>query len=163
MKNFQSFQGIITMIDDFQIKENDEDIGCYKLMSVVDGNGAIVNFVVAPDTYFVNHEMVGIGDMVTGFYDANIPVPMIYPPRYQAIVMAINSQYQNVKVDYFNDQLISSDNQLRLNIAPCTHILLENGQAFRKNPSNRNLIVLYGASTRSIPAQTTPYEIIVMC
>lgn len=88
---------------------------------------------------------------------------MIYPPQYRAIVMAIDSQYQNVKVDYFNNQLVSSDNELKLNLAPYTQIVLENGQAFNRYPSNRKLIVLYGATTRSIPAQTTPYKIIVMC
>ena len=101
--------------------------------------------------------------MVTGFYDANAPVPMIFPPQFRAIVMARDTQYQNVKVDYFNNQLVSSDNNLKLNIAPWTQIVLENGQAFTRNPANRNLIVVYGATTKSIPAQTTPYKIIVMC
>ena len=106
---------------------------------------------------------MALGDMVTGFYDANAAVPLIFPPQFRAIVMAKDELYQNVKVDYFNDQLVSSDNNLKLNIAPWTKILLENWQAFTKNPANRNLIVVYGATTRSIPAQTSPYKIIVMC
>ncbi|MBU3142937.1 hypothetical protein [Clostridium sp. CF012] len=163
MKKFQPFRGMLTMINDFWIDETGDAAGCYKLMSVDDGNGTLVNFVVAPTTYFVNHVMVVVGDMVTGFYDANAPVPLIFPPQYRAIVMVRNTPYQNVKVDYFNSQLTSSDNLLKLNIAPYTQIVLENGQAFNKNPANRNLIVIYGASTKSIPAQTTPYEIIVMC
>jgi hypothetical protein len=163
MIKFLSFQGVITMIDDFLIDESGEGLGCYKLMSVEDGYGTVVNFVVAPTTYFVDHVMVGVGDIVTGFYDANMPVPLIFPPRFQAIVMAINTQYENVKVDYFNNQLTSSDNRLRLNISPNTDIVLENGQAFNRNPANRNLIVIYGPTTRSIPAQTSPYKIIVIC
>lgn len=160
---FQSFQGIITMIADFWTGPNGEGAGCNKLVSVQSIDGNLVNFVVTPDTYFVDHVMVQVGDLVTGFYDANAPVPLIYPPQYQAIVMAINTPYQNVTVDYFNSQLVSSDNSLKLNIAPFTQILLENGQAFTGYPANRNLIVVYGPTTRSIPAQTTPYEIIVMC
>lgn len=163
MENFQPFHGIITMISDFGIDESGESAGCYKLMSVEDGLGNLVNFVVAPDTYFVDHVMMEVGDMVTGFYDANAPVPLIFPPQYRAIVMAKDTQYQNVKVDHFNSQLVSSDNQLKLNIGPSTQIVLENDQAFTQNPANRNLIVVYGPTTRSIPAQTTPYEIIVMC
>ena len=100
---------------------------------------------------------------VTGFYDADAPVPLIFPPQYRAIVMTIDSPYQSVKVDFFNRQLESSDGSLKLNISPSTQILLENGQLFNRNPANRNLIVVYGATTRSIPAQTTPYQIIVMC
>jgi hypothetical protein len=163
MKKFEAFNGIVTTIDDFWIAENGEGAGCYKLISVENRDGVLVNFVVAPDTYFVNHVMVRPGDIVTGFYDANAPVPLIFPPQYRAIVMTRDNQYQNVKVDYFNNQLISSDNNLKLNIAPWTKIVLENGQAFTRNPANRNLIVVYGATTKSIPAQTTPYKIIVMC
>lgn len=100
---------------------------------------------------------------MTGFYDEDAPVPLIYPPQYKAIVVAINVQGCSVKVDYFNSQLVSSDGTLKINISPYTQIILENGQAFSGNPANRNLIVIYSPSTKSIPAQTTPYKIIVMC
>ncbi|MEK4487385.1 hypothetical protein MHH81_17815 [Psychrobacillus sp. FSL H8-0484] len=163
MVNFQSFQGTVTMISDFMIGQNGEGEGCYTLMSVANGNGDVVNFVVSPTTYFVDHVMVVVGDRVTGYYDANAPVPLIYPPQYQALVMVEDDVNQNVKVGYFNGQLESSDGQLKLNISPYTQILLTNGQAFTKNPANRNLIVIYGPTTRSIPAQTTPYQIIVWC
>jgi hypothetical protein len=162
-KKFQSFNGMITMINDFWIDEHGEESGCYKLVSVENRYGALVNFVVTPVTYFVDHVMVKPGDMVTGFYDANAPVPLIFPPQFRAIVMARDTQFQNVKVDYFNNQLVSMDNNLRLNIGLFTQIVLENGQAFTRNPANRNLIVVYGATTKSIPAQTSPYKIIVMC
>jgi hypothetical protein len=163
MIKFQSFSGFITAIDDFLINESGEGAGCYKLMSVEDGFGSIVNFVVSPETYFVDHVMVRVGDNVTGYYDGNAPVPMIFPPQFRAIVMVRNTPYQNVKLDYFNSELVSSDNYLKLNIAPYTQIVMENGQAFSMNPANRNLIVIYGATTKSIPSQTTPYKIIVMC
>ena len=163
MENFKPFHGMITMINDFWIDENGESAGCYKLMSVEDGFGTIVNFVVSPSTYFVDHIMFRVGDKVTGFYDANAAVPLIFPPQFRAIVMARDNLYQNVKVDYFDSHLVSSDNTLRLNIYPYTHIVLENDQAFSNNPANRNLIVVYGASTKSIPAQTIPYKVIVIC
>ena len=163
MINFQSFRGIVTMINEFVTGTNGEDEGCYTLMSVDNGLGASVNFVVSPSTYFVDHAMVAVGDRVTGYYDGNAPVPLIYPPQYRALVMVKDQPYQNVKVDYFNNQFENSDGQLRLNISPFTPILLANGQAFSRNPANRNLIVVYGPTTRSIPAQTTPYKIIVWC
>jgi len=163
MENFQPFHGMVTKINDFWIDASGENTGCYKLMSVENGYGNSVNFVVSPTTYFVDHVMLAPGDMVTGFYDGNAAVPLIFPPQFRAIVMAKDSLYQNVKVDYFNNQLVSSDNNLKLNIAPWTQIVLENGQAFSKNPTNRKLIVIYGATTKSIPAQTSPYKIIVMC
>lgn len=163
VKRFQPFHGVITMITDFWVNATGEGAGCYKLMSVEDGHGSLVNFVVSPNTYFVDHVMVAVGDRVTGFYDATAATPLIFPPQFRAVVMARDNQYQNVEVDFFNSQLVNTDNTLRLNIAPGTQIVLENGQAFTRSPANRNLIVIYGATTRSIPAQTTPYKIIVMC
>ncbi|WP_331681756.1 hypothetical protein [Romboutsia sp.] len=141
----------------------EEEEGCYKLMSVVNRYGSIVNFLVTPDTYFVDHVMVAVGDKVTGFYDANAAVPLILPPQFQAIVMARDNQYKNVKVDYFDSELVSSDGNLKLIITPSTQVVLENYQPFTKTPENRNLIVVYGASTKSIPAQTVPYKVIVIC
>lgn len=162
MTTFGSFYGIITMIDDFSTGIG-ESTGCYKLMTVQKRDGSIVNFVVTPTTYFVDHAMMSVGDIVIGFYDAYAPVPLIFPPQFRAIVMSRLALGKNVKVDYFNEQLISSDGTLKLNIAPFTQIILENGQAFTGNPANHNLIVVYGPTTRSIPAQTAPYKIIVMC
>ena len=151
------------MINDFWIGTNHDGGGCYKLMSVDNGQGLSVNFVVEPTTYFVDDYMMRIGDRVTGFYDANVPVPLIYPPQYRAVVIAADSPNRHVKVDYFNGRLESSDGQLRLNVSANTPVLLENGQQFTGNLANRNLIVSYGATTKSIPAQTTPSQIIVMC
>lgn len=163
MANFQSFRGVVIMINDFLINEKGEGSGCYKIVTLDNGYGAVVNFVVSPNTYFVDHVTLNIGDRVTGFYDGNAPVPLIYPPQFRAIVIARDNRYENVKVDLFNSELVSSDNSLKLNIGPNTKILLTNNQVFTQNPASRNLIVVYGATTKSIPAQTTPSKIIVMC
>ena len=162
MTRFFSFHGTVTMITDL-VGQHGTGEGCNKLISVENGTGAIVNFVVSSTTYFVDHAIVAIGDRVTGYYDGNAPAILIYPPQYPALVMVKDSPYQNVKVDYFNSELESSDGRLRLNISPYTQILLTNGQPFTRNPANRNLIVIYGPATKSIPAQTTPYRIIVLC
>lgn len=158
MANFQSFTGIITMIDDFWTGD-----GCTKLIEVTTEDGGPIHFIVTPTTYFVDHVMVTAGDRVTGFYDADVVTILIYPPQLRAIVMAKTAPGQSVKVDFFDYRLRSSAGALQLNIGPQTQILLENGQLFPGNPANRYLIVVYGATTRSIPAQTTPEQIVVMC
>ncbi|WP_430787050.1 hypothetical protein VBD025_15430 [Virgibacillus flavescens] len=162
MTNFYSFQGTVTMITDL-LGQNGEADGCKKMITVENGIGTIVNFVILPTTYFVDYAIVSIGDRVTGYYDGDAPTILIYPPQYQALVMVKDSPNQNVKVDYFNSQLESSDGSLRLNLSPYTQLVLQNGQPFTSDPSNRDLIVIYGPSTKSIPAQTTPYRIIVLC
>lgn len=163
MNKFLSFHGMITSIDDFWISSNPNDLGCYKIFTVENETGEIVNFVIEPSTYFVDNKFFSIGDRVIGFYDANAPVPLIYPPQYRAVVMALFSNLRNVIVDFFDSQLVNSNNTLKLNLAPCTSIINRNGQPFTRRPSNRNLVAIYGASTKSIPAQTTPYRIIVLC
>jgi len=162
MIDFYSFTGIVAAISNFET-QNYENEGCNQWMSVSNGNDGIVNFVVSPDTYFADQEVVRVGDFVTGYYNGNAPAILIYPPQYPALVVVKYNPYQNVKADYFNSHFISSDGQLKLNIAPYTKIMLKNGQPFTGNPANRNLIAFYGVSTRSIPAQTTPTKIVVWC
>jgi hypothetical protein len=159
---YGSFTGAVMAIQDFW-REASEPAGCVKHMTLADGSGNTVNFLVMPDTYFVDHGMVSLGDTVTGFYDTTVPVPMIYPPQYVAAVMAKMIPGRLVTVDYFGRDLVSSDGNLKLNIGPNTVVMLKNGQAFSGRPVGRDLTVLYGPTTRSIPAQTTPYQIIVMC
>ncbi|WP_291649719.1 hypothetical protein [Clostridium sp.] len=163
VQKFSAFSGTVTMIEDFYTGQNDTSTGCYKLMSLETVDMGPVNFIISPETYFVNHVVIEVGDEVTGFYDANAPVVLIYPPQYRAIVMAKNTGAENVTVDYFNKQLMSSDGNLKLNIGPSTEVILTNDQIFNIYPGNRNLIVVYGPTTFSIPAQTTPYKIIVLC
>lgn len=162
MINFGSFYGIIIDLIDIQTRTY-ESSGCYKLMTVQDDNESLVNFIISPNTYFVDHITVTVGDVVTGYYDADAPVPLIYPPQLQAIVVAKDMKGVNIKVDYFDEQLTSSDGMLKIDPTSSTEIVLLNDQLFLGDLNNRNLIVIYGSSTRSIPAQTTPFKIIVMC
>lgn len=163
MINFFSITSTITTIEDFWINESQESLGCYKLISLQDDNGNSTNFVVSPETYILNNEILLPGDRVTGYYDGNAPVPLIYPPQYRALVMHKVSSFPNIKVSYFNSNLTSSDNQLKLNLSSSTLIVIRNGQIFSQDLANHNLIVIYGATTRSIPAQTTPFKVIVLC
>lgn len=163
MMQFLSFTGVVKNIHSLDRQNYEGNRGCVQLFTVESDSREIVNFYVSPDTYFVRHEVIRIGDRVTGFYNANAPAPLIYPPQFQAVVMNKVTTNYFVKVAYFDQYLVSEDGQLRLNLSEETQIRLENGQLFEGELRNRNLIVVYGPTTRSIPAQTTPYEIIVIC
>lgn len=73
MVNFQSFYGTITMISDFWTG-NEQATGCYKLMSMQDINGSLVNFVripklkKSPTPFFKK----GVGDFILAFSKAYI-------------------------------------------------------------------------------------------
>ncbi len=160
---FLSFTGIVMNIEQIETGMHGGVSTCMQLFTVKGPQGEIVNFHVAGDTYFVHHEVITKGDQITAFYDANAPAPLIYPPQYRAIVIAKVNPLYFVKVSYFNQNLLSEDGQLQLILSRETKVFMENSQPFKGNPQNQNLIVLYGPTTRSIPAQTTPYEVIVLC
>ncbi|MEG1255939.1 hypothetical protein [Clostridium sp.] len=162
MKNFLSVEGIVTCIEIMKTTTDDES-GCTMLMSVRGKSDDNFNLVVSINTYFVDHVNIRPGDNIIAFYDAFAPVPLIFPPQFRAIVIAVKSKKQNVEVDHFNRKLINSDGMLKLNISHKTQILLQNNQTFLGNIENRNLVVVYGSSTKSIPAMTTPSKIIVLC
>jgi len=160
--NFRSFRGYVTDIDDFGVGDP-SDAGCQKIISLIDETGAVVRFIVSPDTYVVDQELITEGDWVTGYYDGEAPAILIYPPQFPALIMVKENPHQHVKVDFFNTDLVSSDGQLMLNLNPSVPILLTNGQTFSGNPANRNLLIIYGPTTKSIPAQTVPYQVVVLC
>ena len=109
---------------------------------------------------------IAAGDSVKVFYDMNMAMPAIYPALYNAEFIAVNlNEDYSVKIARFNKDLICPDNGLKLNITEDSEIILEDGAEFTGGAQeliNRKLIVIYGASTRSIPAITVPEKIIVM-
>jgi hypothetical protein len=162
VKEFLSVEGVVKSIEVMKTSANDRS-ACTMMMSVRGRRDDNFNLVVSINTYFVDHVNIRPGDNIIAFYDSMAPMPLIFPPQYRAIVIAKKSKKESVKVDYFNRQLISSDGSLRLNISNKTEILLQNGQTFLGNIENRDLVVVYGMSTKSIPAITTPSQIIVLC
>ena len=78
-------------------------------------------------------------------------------------MLAKNEDGFQAMFDYFNQDLLNTDETLKLNISDSTNVLLPNGQTFFYNPGGHYLLVLYLFTTRSIPAQTTPQSVIVFC
>ena len=161
MSRYDSFYGKVTNISNFYMKQQNYE-GCYKILTL-QNNETIVNFIMAPFTFLVDYDSISVGDFAVGFYDGMAPAITIYPQQYQAIVMTKDKPYQNVKVDTFDSNLVSSDGQLKLNVTSDTKIIMQNGQEFTDSITDKTLVVVFGATTRSIPAQTTPYYIVVLC
>lgn len=123
----------------------------------------IVNVIVGSDTYVIRNITFRVGMSVTAFYDANAPVLTIFPPQYYAVAIGRRTSNETIAMNFFNRNLVAEDNSLQLNIARSTQIITANGQPFNCDVRNRVLIVFYQTTTRSIPPQTTPSKIIVMC
>lgn len=135
---------------------------CSQLVSLRTSNG-IVNIISSQNTYISNTTRLRSGMRVTAFYDANAPVPLIFPPQYRAEVIAPNLANEQVVLKFFNRNLLAEDGSLQLNLNSQTNVLTKNGQRYECNPGGNTLLVFYSATTRSIPPQTTPRKIIVFC
>lgn len=132
------------------------------MVSIRNANG-ITNMMISPDTYVVNQIRLRPGMTVTAFYDGNAPAPLIFPPQFQTSIISRQGPNETVTVDFFDNRLTAADNSLRLNPSRFTEISTQNGQIYPCPIRNQTLIVFYSATTRSIPPQTTPRRIIVLC
>ncbi len=137
--------------------------GCVIFVTVEDMDGNTVHFVMNPATYVVDFETLSVGMTCTFWYRMDAPMPLIYPPQYNAAVVARNQSGRMIEVGYFNASLINEDQTLQLNMDGSVDVRTTNNQYFQGSPGAHNLVVVYESSTRSIPAQTTPRSIVVLC
>lgn len=160
---FGAFQGTVK---DIQIYKNNNISGnqIWNFVLVENEENSVVNFVISSNTYFAFQDMITIGSTITGYYALNVPVPLIYPPQYQAYVVVVepDSKSEQIKVDCFNNNLVSSDGTLKLNIGENTQILNKDGSPYQGSLEGKALVVHYNAATKSIPAITVPNKIIVL-
>ena len=80
-----------------------------------------------------------------------------------AVVVAEERSDRNVDVSYYSNSLVNEEQTLQLNLDGTVDVRTVNNQYFQASPANHNLVVIYSSSTRSIPAQTTPSTVVVLC
>ena len=135
---------------------------CSQMMSLRTENG-IVNLMITSETRIIDNRPLRSGLRVAAFYDASLPVPLIFPPQYRAQIITVLGRDEQVMINEFNRNLVAADNSLQLNIARNTSIETINGQNTSCSPGNQTLLVYYTTTTRSIPPQTTPRRVIILC
>lgn len=106
------------------------------------------------------------GSKITVFTGSYEPTPLILPVQYTANVIIINGDKEgNVNADtYFADEegYTNAANTLNIAAADDTKIVDKNEKEYKGDLDKNDLIVFYGASTKSIPAQTTPTKVVVL-
>lgn len=135
---------------------------CSQTISLRTENG-IVNFVMGPETWVIDSRPLRAGLRVAAFYDASLPVPLIFPPQYQAKIITVLVRDEQIMLNEFDRNLTARDGSLQLNIAGNTAIETLNGQRVSCSLGGQTLLVYYTATTRSIPPQTSPRRIVVLC
>lgn len=137
--------------------------GCTVFAAVEDENGNPVNVLLTPVTYVVDFETLSVGMNCTFWYLADAPMILIYPPQYNAAVAAVNRNGRMIDVSRYDRRLVNQEQTLQLKLDGSVEIRTANNQYFQGSPAEHDLVVVYESSTRSIPAQTTPGEIVVLC
>lgn len=153
---FGKFTGVVKSIT------ASESVKGSKYVLVENEQGQQANIIVSQDTFILDNIAITEGSTITGYYQANVPMIMIYPPQYSAEVVVAQSKQTNVKVDLFDKNLLGSDKDLKLNISDETQVVSKDGTEYEGELFNRKLVVLYDFTTKSLPAQTTPNKIIVL-
>lgn len=137
-----------------------------------------VNYTITDKTIvlgFANGDVKSVkdikkGDKITVYSNAYAPAPLIMPPQYQADVIVVedaDATINSIDVDTYvkgeDEMLVNISNTLALNIAEDTEIVDREGKkADAKELDKKDLAVIYSASTKSIPAQTTPIKVVVL-
>ncbi len=163
MASYTPVVGIITNIE--SLGEIGNQVNDCSILFTLEGeypSGAF-QVLLPANAYVLNLHPFQIGDRATFFYDQNAPMVLIYPPRYTAVAAANTPHGTTAALDRFHHDLVNSDNTLKLNMAWNTPVTLANGQPYKGTLNHHLLLVLYGMTTRSIPAQTTPEQVIVFC
>lgn len=135
----------------------------------------VINYITNENTlvYTSKGEKKALADVkkdsvITVFTGSYTPAPLIMPPQYEANVIIINDEEEvgSVNVDTYlkdGEKLINAANSLELNIGETTEIVdTEENKVEADELANKDLIVFYTITTRSIPAQTPPEKVVVI-
>ena len=156
--DFMIFQKVIGVIQNI----SREGSCCTQRVSIRTDSG-IVNMIVTGDTAVIDNVRMRRGMRIAAFYDPALPAPAIFPPQYRAELVTALRGNQDVTLRFFDENLLAEDQSLQLNLSPMTRVETLNGQNFSCRPGNMELLVYYSRTTFSIPPQTTPQRIVVIC
>lgn len=158
--NYISVSGKVT-----SIVENTK----YVTLTITKGEG-IANVNISPDTFIIDTksmQKIAVVDIkkdadIEIYFKDNTFMTMIYPPTYQPDIVVVKNSDTNVSVARFKN-LVDVNNTLKLNLSDKTPIVNQKGEKVSSTDlENKNLIVFYTVTTKSLPPQTSPLKVIVI-
>ncbi|NSL52441.1 copper amine oxidase N-terminal domain-containing protein [Calidifontibacillus erzurumensis] len=163
--NFIKVSGIITKID--------KESGLPKLIvehtdKTLETHFPISDEVLIYDSHTTERqkkEYLQEGQRIDVYYDKHKPILMIYPAIIPPEIVIVKDEKNpgEVKVALFDENFVSLDNELKLNIDENTVLMNQKGENIKiEDLKDKELIVFYKGTTKSIPAQTTPTKIIAL-
>lgn len=153
-EKYISFEGEVTEIADNKItvKENDNII-MFNLSTII---------IATKDGEAFKAEDIKVGDKITAVYSSHTPMALSYPGQMTPMMIIVHNSENNIKIDKFDKDLVSSDGTLKLVIDENTKLEHYKTKQIvtEQDLLNKNLLVIYGATTRSIPAQTLAADVV---
>ena len=140
------------------------------IVKVEDENGSPAHFTVTDRTYFPFESEIAEGDEIVAYYQADRPVPAIWPPIYTAdVIVAGVPEGQNAQVDRFHEwedgsegYLIGRGRTFAFRVDESTEIITADGLEYDGVIEGRRLVVIYDVSTRSFPELATAKKVIAL-
>ena len=108
--------------------------GCVIFVVLEDMDGNTVNFMLTPSTYVLDFDTLSAGMLCTFWYNADAPMPLIYPPQYNAVVAAQEKNGRNVNVDFYNTAMVNDSKTLEMNMDGSVDVRTTNNQYFQVSP-----------------------------
>lgn len=144
----------------YLISVTNEDIG---VKFTAEETAFIVN---SKDGSFMTFDQLQKDMDITGIILKNGPMTLSLPPMTKAVGFVVGTE-NFVTTGYFDEEWTSQDAQpmLQLNVSEETKIVDSKGskQVFTADDvKEQDCMVVYGATTRSIPAQTTPVFVMIL-
>lgn len=104
------------------------------------------------------------GDKITAYTFANKPMIFIYPPQYNPEVVIVETEAASMAaVGTFDKHLLDNELSLELNVNEDTDLSSLSGNTVKMDDlKEQHLLVFYTATTRSIPAQTSPHKVVLL-
>lgn len=151
-------QGVVTEAEDGRILVGDREQGIVFNLS----EDIFVYDSIKNETVTIKD--IKIDDNVVAVYKENSPMALSLPPICSACeFLIIVDKEDSVKVDSFTDEFVSADGELKLNLDD--ESLIINAENEKQQPDavkDKQAVVLYTVTTKSIPAQTSPSLVVVI-
>lgn len=162
--DFMRATGVIT-----NIENRDNDL----MVTVESEEGLITIFRIQDKTLLFNSgttEEIQSADLkkdmkVEAYYDKNKPMILIYPAQITPELFFVMDEEKpsSIKVGKFDEDFLSLDKELKLNIGEETTIVNQQGEKITKDElTGKELAVFYSITTRSLPPQTPPDKIVAL-
>lgn len=170
LPEFAEAMGVSYMTETGVVASIEEVDGGFRVF--VENETGGLNFILAEGNRILNAvdgsdlEAIEEGMTITVMYDTATPVGMSFPMYIGSVTGIIaNTDEAMVTVGQFNEDFLNTEAMLQLNISEDTEITSFNNNRMMvtaEDIKNGNAIAFYNMTTMSIPAQTTPFKVVLL-